>query len=65
MPDMNGQDLVKVIKQTYPNIKSLFMSGYTADIITNKGVISDGLNFLQKPFTLYDLANKIRTALDS
>ena len=63
MPEMNGRDLAKNILSIYPNIKRLFMSGYTADIIAHHGVLEDGVHFIQKPFTINDLVATVRKAL--
>jgi two-component system, cell cycle sensor histidine kinase and response regulator CckA len=64
MPEMNGHDLAQELLAINPHMKCLFMSGYTADIIADHGVLEAGLNFLQKPFTLRSLAEKTRQALD-
>jgi len=64
MPEMNGRDLAKRLLSLYPNIKRLFMSGYTVDVIAHHGVLDEGMHFIQKPFTLKDLAIKVRKALD-
>jgi PAS domain S-box-containing protein len=64
LPGMNGRDLAKKVVGLYPDIKILFMSGYTADVIADRGVIDDSVNFIQKPFSLQDLAVKTRSALD-
>jgi len=40
------------------------MSGYTASVISTRGVLDDGVNFIQKPFSIKDLADSVRTALD-
>jgi len=64
MPDMNGQDLANFLMSIHPGLKRLFMSGYTADIIANHGVMDKGIHFLQKPFTIKDLSGKVREALD-
>jgi PAS domain S-box-containing protein len=63
MPEMNGRDLASRIAVIYPNIKCLFMSGYTADVIANRGVLNEGVNFIQKPFSLQDLSAKVRELL--
>ena len=65
MPDMNGRDLFKELQSANPQLKCLFMSGYTADIIAHHGVLNEGVNFIQKPFSLLDLAKKVRAVLDS
>ncbi|MEI6519513.1 MAG: PAS domain S-box protein, partial [bacterium] len=64
MPEMNGRDLARNILSIYPNIKRLFMSGYTADVIAHHGVLEDGVNFLQKPFSMKDLSARIRETLE-
>jgi two-component system, cell cycle sensor histidine kinase and response regulator CckA len=64
MPEMSGRDLANQIHCLCPNIKTLFMSGYTANVIAHNGVLDEGVNFIQKPFSLYDLGIKIRRVLD-
>ena len=63
MPGMNGRDLADRIRQTRPTIRCLYMSGYTADIIARQGVLEKGIQFIQKPFSLADLAQKVREAI--
>ena len=65
MPEMNGRDLANKLKLLNPDLKCLFMSGYTADIIANKGVLDGVVHFIQKPFSLLNLAAKVREVLDS
>ncbi len=64
MPDMNGRDLVEKLHLLSPQLKCLFMSGYTSDIIAHHGVLDEGVYFVQKPFSLPDLAVKVREVLD-
>jgi len=64
MPEMNGRDLADRIQTIQPDMKYLFMSGYTSDVIAHQGVLEKGVNFLQKPFSLKELAAKIRAVLD-
>ncbi|PKN12224.1 MAG: hybrid sensor histidine kinase/response regulator [Deltaproteobacteria bacterium HGW-Deltaproteobacteria-4] len=64
MPEMNGRDLAKNLLSMYPHMKRLFMSGYTADVIATHGVLDDGVHFIQKPFSLPDMAAKVREVLD-
>jgi PAS domain S-box-containing protein len=64
MPEMNGRELVKQLLSYHPGLKRLFMSGYTADVIAHQGVLVEGVNFLQKPFSREQLAAKVREALD-
>jgi PAS domain S-box-containing protein len=64
MPDMNGRDLAKELRSFNPQLNCLFMSGYTADVIAHHGVLDEGVHFIQKPFSLSDLATKVREVLD-
>jgi PAS domain S-box-containing protein len=64
MPEMNGRDLAKNLLSLYPNLKRLFMSGYTANVIAHHGVLDEGVQFIQKPFSKQDLAIKVREVLD-
>ena len=59
MPEMNGRALAIRLHQLYPQMKQIFMSGYTADIIARHGVLDTGVCFLQKPFFKRDLVAKI------
>jgi FixJ family two-component response regulator len=63
MPEMNGRDLAERLTANKPALKCLFMSGYTADIIANQGVLDERVCFIQKPFSLTELATKVRQAL--
>ena len=63
MPQTSGPELVSRLAKTHPGIKTLFMSGYTDDMITNHGVLDEGSHFIQKPFTAEKLAEKVRQVL--
>ncbi len=63
MPEMNGRELVKRLQSFHPNLKSLYMSGYTASVISRRGLLDEGTFFLQKPFSKKELAEKTRMAL--
>lgn len=65
MPEMNGPDMLKKIHEFHPDLKCLFMSGYTANVITHRGVLDEGLQFLQKPFSIKELGSKVRQVLSS
>jgi PAS domain S-box-containing protein len=65
MPEMNGLDLAKKLRSLYPQINCLFMSGYTANVIAHHGVLDEGVHFIQKPFSIPDLAAKVREVLES
>lgn len=64
MPSMNGRDLVEKISQSRPNLKYLYMSGYTADVISDRGVLDERVNFIGKPFSIKNLSIKLRELLD-
>jgi CheY-like chemotaxis protein len=64
MPGMNGRDLSERLHKLRPDIKTVFMSGYEANSITGHTALKGSVHFLQKPFTLKDLAVKVREALD-
>jgi len=64
MPGMNGRELRDRLRASRPDLRCIFMSGYTADIIARHGVLEDGFEFVQKPFTLLELGVKVRRVLD-
>ncbi|MFP4040356.1 MAG: ATP-binding protein [Desulfosudaceae bacterium] len=64
MPEMNGRELATQLQARYANIKCLFMSGYTADVIAPHGVLEPGVRFIQKPFSKSDLASAVRQILE-
>ena len=64
MPDMNGRELSIKLLSIFPKMECLFMSGYTANVISQHGVLEEGLNFIQKPFSLKEIANKVREILN-
>ena len=64
MPEMNGPDLVARLKRRFPELKHLFMSGYTANLIAVQGVQAGKTDFIQKPFSRTALAQKVREVLD-
>ncbi len=65
MPEKNGKDLSDKLQAQIPQLKCLFMSGYTADAIAQHGVLDEGLNFIQKPFSILGLSAKVREVLES
>lgn len=64
MPEINGLKLSEQLLQHHPTLKVLFMSGYTADVISQHGVLDEGVSFIEKPFSMQDMAQKVRQALD-
>jgi YesN/AraC family two-component response regulator len=63
MPDVNGPDLANRLTAVRPEMKVLFMSGYTDDAVVRHGILSEGIAYLQKPFTPRVLAGKVRSVL--
>jgi PAS domain S-box-containing protein len=64
MPQMSGRELWERLSGPFPQLRCLFMSGYTANVIAHHGVLDAGVHFLQKPFSAADLARKLREILD-
>jgi PAS domain S-box-containing protein len=65
MPGMNGRELAQRIAEIRPNVKILYMSGYTENVIGHNGMLDAGVRLLQKPFNLRDLKSKVREVLDA
>lgn len=63
MPGMNGRVLHLELFKLHPEIRALYMTGYTNNIIAHHGVLEKGIQFIQKPFSLKVLARKIRETL--
>ena len=63
MPGMNGKELYKILRPSRPEMKVLFMSGYTENVIAERGVLKEGINFIQKPFSIKELALKLGSVL--
>ena len=64
MPRKNGKEAYTEIKKIKSDIKVLFLSGYTADIIHKKGILEEGMNFILKPVSINKLLGKVREVLD-
>ena len=65
MPGISGRELAGQVKAVRPGIRTVYMSGYTDDAVVLHGVLSEGMAFLQKPFTQEALARKVREVLDA
>ena len=63
MPKMNGRELHVRLKSLCPGLKTLFMSGYTTNVIVHHGVLEKGVHFISKPFSISNLTDKIRETL--
>ncbi len=64
MPEMSGRDLAAGLCGLFPQLRVLFMSGYTANVIAHRGVLDAGVHFVQKPFSREELAARVREALE-
>ena len=64
MPGMDGRDLADALRPRFPRMKILFSSGYTDDTIVRHGVLHEAIAFLQKPYSPFSLAKKVRDVLD-
>lgn len=60
MPEMNGKELAKRLQKIHPGLRCLYMSGYTADVIADHGVLEEGILFIRKPFSQNDLLATLR-----
>ena len=65
MPTKNGRETYEVIRQIRPDIKALFMSGYSESVIHQKTILEEDLNFISKPFSQTALLKKVREILDN
>jgi DNA-binding response OmpR family regulator len=65
LPNMNGRELYEKAALIRPDMKALYMSGHMDDVISPHGVLEQSTHFLQKPFSIRALANKIREVLDA
>src|SRR3984957_772422 len=65
MPGMNGRELAQRISEIRPNVKVLYMSGYTENVVGHNGTLDAGVRLLQKPFNLRDLKRIVREVLDT
>ena len=65
MPNMSGRELVERLVGRCPQLKTLYMSGYTDDVIAHHGVLEEGVHLLAKPFTAKTLLAKLRAVLDA
>lgn len=65
MPKMSGGELAEASVRLYPEMKVIYMSGYTDSSVTRNGMLEPGVNFVQKPFSLLSLTEKVREVLDA
>jgi signal transduction histidine kinase/ActR/RegA family two-component response regulator len=65
LPEMSGPDVVRLLRESTPGIRSLLISGYTDEAVTRHGIVDPGVMFLSKPFMPDEFARKVREALDT
>jgi CheY-like chemotaxis protein len=65
MPEMSGRELADLARRNQPELKVLYTTGYTRNAIVHNGILDAGTNLLTKPFSIEELADKVRTILDS
>ncbi|MGH7630048.1 MAG: ATP-binding protein [Gemmatimonadales bacterium] len=65
MPGGGGRELAESLLESRPNLRVIFMSGYTADVVLRRGVVEESVRFLPKPFSPLALAHAVRRALDA
>ena len=63
MPGLNGRELYERLRVDRSDLRALFMSGYTENVVAHHGVLDEGTNFMQKPFTLAGLLSRVRELL--
>ena len=64
MPEMNGYELAEKLNRLCPGLKAVYMSGYTEDVLADRRDVFQEANFIQKPFTMKEMAQKVRKTLD-
>ncbi|MBN2725405.1 MAG: PAS domain S-box protein [Deltaproteobacteria bacterium] len=65
MPHMNGRELAEKILEIFPELRVLYTSGYTRDVIAKHGILESDINFISKPYSIRELGEKIRSLLDN
>jgi CheY-like chemotaxis protein len=65
MPEMSGRELAGLARERLPELKILYTTGYTRNAIVHNGILDAGTNLLTKPFSIEELASKVRTMLDA
>ena len=64
MPGMNGRQLVDKVREERPNLKVLYMTGYSRNAVVHQGRLDEGVDLLQKPVSQAELAHRLRIILD-
>ncbi len=64
MPGMGGQETARLLRERFPDIRILFTSGYTEDIVARREMLREGSSFLEKPFSVSDLSHAVHRTLE-
>ncbi len=64
MPELNGKEFIEKVQEFYPEVKVIFVSGYTDNHIVHNGLLEEGVNFIHKPYSVRMLASAVRKVLD-
>ena len=64
MPQMSGREVARRLQEISPKVRVLYISGYTAKVISHHGILDAGVDFLQKPFSSFEFLAKVREILD-
>lgn len=64
MPKLNGRELFSILEKKIPGLKVLYMSGYSRDVIGRNNILDVGIHFIQKPFSVHSMSQKLREVLD-
>ena len=65
MPELNGKEFVSKVNKIFPNVKVIYVSGYTDNHIVHNGLLDEDVNFIHKPYSVTTLAAKVREVLDN
>mgnify|MGYP006279946497 CR=1 FL=1 len=63
LPGMDGRSLLDEVRKVHPDVSAVFMSGYSEEVITHHGVLEEGIDFVQKPFSIRYLTQRVREAV--
>ena len=64
MPELNGKEFIKKVQFSHPEVKVMYVSGYTDNHIVHNGLLEEGVNFIHKPYSIKTLASMVRKVLD-
>ena len=64
MPELNGKEFIEKVRKFYPDVKVIYVSGYTDNHIVHNGMLEEGVNFIHKPYSVKTLASTVRIVLD-